>query len=41
MHRDGNIWLGRVHGLTAKNQMLLVYGYVERFPGYSPNETFT
>jgi hypothetical protein len=32
MNRDGNIWVGRAHGLGKKNQMLLVYGYAERFP---------
>lgn len=32
MSRDGNIWLGRAHGLTLKNQMLMIYGYVERYP---------
>jgi hypothetical protein len=35
MNRDGNIWLGRAHGLTLKNQMLMIYGYVERYPEFN------
>ena len=35
MHQDGNIWVGRVAGLTLKNQLLLVYGYVDFNSGNS------
>jgi len=37
MHLDGNIWVGRVSGLNLKNQLLLVYGYVDFTTG---NSTF-
>ena len=30
LHRDRNIWLGRLHNLNVKNQMLLVYGFAHR-----------
>ena len=35
MHKDGNIWVGRVSGLNLKNQLLLVYGYVDFNSGNS------
>ena len=29
LHKDGYIWLGRLENLKLKNQILLVYGYVQ------------
>ena len=37
LHRDRNVWLGRLQNLNVKNQMLLVYGFAFRNPPYSPS----
>jgi hypothetical protein len=39
LHRDRNVWLGRLHNLNVKNQMLLVYGFTSRSPRNPPSLT--